>query len=138
MRSLGAHEDSVEFLSKLNLKVKKSDDNEMEYMFDAAANETAGLTDWVCLGTLYSGGVVNLDATLNVPVELDSEFQNSIGYLDWEFMVEEYPVEPDDPKAPQTGDTIDYGLWVSISVATAGMILVFILLKKKEKKQKSN
>ncbi|MEE1023618.1 MAG: hypothetical protein U0L48_01005, partial [Acutalibacteraceae bacterium] len=47
IRSLGAHEDSVEFLSQLGLKVAKSSDNEMAYMFDAAANETAQLTDWV-------------------------------------------------------------------------------------------
>ena len=68
IRSLGAHEDSVEFLSQLGLKVSKSEENKMAYMFDAAANETAQLTDWVCLGTLYSGGEVNLDVTLNVPV----------------------------------------------------------------------
>ena len=60
MRSLGAHADSAEFLSKLNLLVEKSADNEMAYMFDAAANETAQLTDWVYLGTLYSGGKVDL------------------------------------------------------------------------------
>ena len=87
IRSLGAHEDSVEFLSQLGLKVQKSEDNEMAYMFDAAANETAQLTDWVYLGTLYSGGEVNLDVILDVPVELDNEFQNKICYLDWEFMI---------------------------------------------------
>ena len=64
LRSLGAQPDSVEFLSQLGLKVKLSDDNEMGYMFDAAANETAQLTDWVCLGTLYSGGEVNLDVMM--------------------------------------------------------------------------
>lgn len=67
MRSLGAQPDSVEFLSQLRLQVKLSDDNEMGYMFDAAANETAQLTDWVCLGTLYSGGEVDLDVILTVP-----------------------------------------------------------------------
>ena len=42
IRSLGAHEDSVEFLSQLKLTVATSAENEMAYMFDAAANETAG------------------------------------------------------------------------------------------------
>ena len=68
IRSLGAHENSAEFLSQLSLKVQKSEDNEMAYMFDAVANETAQLTDWVCLGTLYSGGEVNLDVILDVPL----------------------------------------------------------------------
>ncbi|MBQ7852832.1 MAG: hypothetical protein IJ342_08190 [Muribaculaceae bacterium] len=56
VRSHGAHEDSVDFLSKLHLTVAKSENNEMAYMFDAAADQTGGMTDWVYLGTLYSGG----------------------------------------------------------------------------------
>ena len=47
IRSLGAHEDSVDFLSKLGLKVAKSEENKMAYMFDAAASEPAQLADWV-------------------------------------------------------------------------------------------
>ena len=45
MRSLGAHEDSEEFLSQLGLRVEKSAANEMAYMFDAAANETTQQSD---------------------------------------------------------------------------------------------
>lgn len=132
MRSLGAHEDSVEFLSQLGLKVQKSSDNEMAYMFDAAANETAQLTDWVCLGTLYSGGEVNLDVTLSVPVELDNMFQNKIGYLDWEFMIEEFPVEPDDPKPPQTGDNSNLGLWFALMLCSGAMLIILFVWRKKE------
>ena len=58
IRSLGAHEDSAEFLSQLGLKVQKSEDNEMAYMFDSAANETAQLADWVCLGKMIVNGYV--------------------------------------------------------------------------------
>ena len=133
MRSLGAHEDSVEFLSQLGLKVKKSSDNDMAYMFDAAANETAQLTDWVCLGTLYSGGEVNLDVTLNVPVELPNEYQNKIGYLDWEFMIEEFPVEPDDPKPPQTGDNSHMGLWFALMLCSGAMLIILLVWRKKDK-----
>lgn len=131
MRSLGAQEDSKEFLSKLALRVNQSEENEMAYMFDAAASETAQLTDWVCLGTLYSGGVVNLDVTLDVPVELDNQFQNRIGFLDWEFMIEEFPAEPDDPKPPQTGDTAMLGLWIGGAVLSASAIIVLLIMKKK-------
>lgn len=138
IRSLGAHEDSLEFLSQLGLKVAKSEDNEMAYMFDAAANETAQLTDWVYLGTLYSGGEVNLDVTLNVPVELPNEYQNKIGYLDWEFMIEEFPVEPDDPKPPQTGDNSNMGLWLALMLCSGAMLIILLFWRKKDKENEEN
>ncbi len=138
IRSLGAHEDSVDFLSQLGLKVKKSADNEMAYMFNAAANETAQLTDWVCLGTLYSGGEVNLDVTLNVPVELTNEYQNKIDYLEWEFMVEEFPIEPDDPKPPQTGDNSNMGLWFALMISSLAMLIILLLWHKKDKEKVEN
>ena len=139
IRSLGAHEDSVEFLSQLGLKVKASNDNEMAYMFDAAAHETAGLTDWVCLGTLYSGGEVNLDVTLTVPVELDNTFQSQIGYLDWEFRVEEFPVEEGDPTPPETGEDFSAALWVAVPILSLGLILfLFFWRKKDDEKEPQN
>ena len=138
MRSLGAHEDSVEFLSQLGLKVSKSEENKMAYMFDAAANETAQLTDWVCLGTLYSGGEVNLDVTLNVPTSLDNEFQNKIGYLDWEFMIEEFPIEEGDPKPPQTGDNSNMGLWFTIMICSLIMMIILLVWRKKDKEDEES
>lgn len=138
MRSLGAHEDSVEFLSQLGLKVSKSEENKMAYMFDAAANETAQLTDWVCLGTLYSGGEVNLDVTLNVPTSLDNEFQSKIGYLDWEFMIEEFPVEEGDPKPPQTGDNSNMGLWFTIMICSLIMMIILLVWRKKDKEDEES
>ena len=138
IRSLGAHEDSVEFLSQLGLKVAKSEENKMAYMFDAAANETAQLTDWVCLGTLYSGGEVNLDVTLNVPTSLDNEFQNKIGYLDWEFMIEEFPIEEGDPKPPQTGDNSNMGLWFTIMICSLIMMIILLVWRKKDKEDEES
>lgn len=137
LRSLGAQPDSVEFLSQLGLKVKLSDDNEMGYMFDAAANETAQLTDWVCLGTLYSGGEVNLDVILTVPVELDNEFQNRVGWLDWEFKVEEYMISPDDPEPPGTGDDTKLELWVVMMAGSLVLLLfiLFLLWRKRDKEE---
>lgn len=138
IRSLGANEESAEFLSQLGLKVAKSANNKMAYMFDAAANETDGLTNWVCLGTLYSGGEVNLDVTLNVPVELDNEFQNKIGYLNWEFMVEELPIGPDDPTPPQTGDESQLGLWFALMLGSLVMIIILLFWRKKDKENEEN
>ena len=133
LRSLGANEDSEEFLSQLRLRVQKSSENEMAYMFDAAASEKAQLTDWVCLGTLYSGGEVNLNVILDVPVELGNEFQNKIGYLDWEFMIEEFPIESDDPKPPQTGDDGKIGIWISLAIISLVILIVLIFGRKRKK-----
>ena len=135
MRSLGAHEDSKEFLSQLHLRVEKSENNTMAYMFDAAASETAQLTDWVLLGTLYSGGEVNLNVILDVPVELDNMFQQKIGYLDWEFMIEEYPIEPTDPQPPYTGDDFQIWIWVGLMAVSLTAIVILILLGKRRKKE---
>ena len=131
LRSLGAHEDSEEFLSKLKLKVSLSDVNEMGYMFDANADETDGLSDWVLLGTLYAGGEVNLDVTLEVPVELESEYMNEIGYLDWEFMAEELPVEKDDPVPPLTSDDSNLMLYGGMAAVSALVMILLVLFKKR-------
>ena len=136
MRSLGAHEDSVEFLSQLRLRVEKSEDNTMAYMFDADANETAQLTDWVCLGTLYSGGEVNLDVILDVPVELDNAYQQQIGYLDWEFMIEEYEIEPTDPEPPKTGDGFQIWIWLGLMIMSLCALIILVLARKQGDKKK--
>ena len=134
MRALGAHGNSVEFLSQLRLLVTADYGDEMAYMFDAAATETAQLTDWVCLGTLYSGGQVDLNVTLDVPVELDNSFQNLVGYLDWEFMIEEFPIEPTDPTPPQTGDDFPIVLWGCVLVGSALAIVILLLVWRRKKK----
>lgn len=139
MRSLGAQEGSEEFLSQLDLKVSKSEDNKMAYMFDAKADETATLSDWVLLGTLYSGGEVNLNVTLSIPTELDNTYANKIGYLDWEFKVEEFPIEETDPKPPQTSDSSNLTVWYIIFAISASVMFFFIivLLRKKQRGEQS-
>ena len=138
IRSLGALEGSEEFLSQLNMKVVRSENNTMAYMFDAAADQTAGMTDWVYLGTLYSGGEVNLDVTLDVPTTLGNEFKNQVGYLKWEFMVEELPVEPDDPEPPPTGDESGVVIYASIAVVAIVLMLVLIIVIKRRKDNEEN
>lgn len=131
MRSLGAHPDSVEFLSQLGLRVEKGEDT---VMFDAAAHETAQLSEWTYLGTLYSGGEVELNVILDVPVTLDNKFQELVGYLDWQFMVEQLPVEPDDPEPPKTGDDSPIFLYGSV-MAASGIGLLLLLIPRRKKKE---
>ena len=129
VRSLGAQEGSEDFLSKLHLTVAKSEENEMAYMFDAAADQTAGMTDWVFLGTLYSGGEVNLVLNLEIPIELGDDFQDAIGYIDWEFKAEELPIEPDDPVKPgDSSNIIIYGI-----IALLSLFALFFFLTKRRK-----
>ena len=134
MRSLGAHEGSEEFLSQLRLRVGIDETDEMAYMFDAPADQSAQLTDWVYLGTLYSGGEIDLLVTLDVPVTLDNDFKNLTGYLDWQFKVEEYPAEPDDPQPPDTGDEEGIILWGSVfGISLVALAVLFVLIKRKNK-----
>lgn len=134
IRALGAHEDSKDFLSKLNLRVAKSTDNTMEYMFDAAASLPGQLDEWTELGTLYSGGVVNLDVYLDVPTTLDNTYAKDEGFLDWEFKVEEYPTEAGDPKPPQTGDAFNIKVWLIILLGSAAVMFILLLWRKKHSK----
>ena len=130
MRSLGAQEGSEGFLSQMNLTVKQDGDSEL---FAAPADQTDGLSDWVCLGTFYSGAEIDLDVVLDVPVTLDNEFQDAVGKLDWEFKVEELPIEPDDPKPPQTGDTTNIWLYVGVCLASACLVVFLIVVVKKRR-----
>ncbi len=129
VRSLGAQNDSADFLSNLHLTVAKAEENEMAYMFDAAADQTAGMTDWVLLGTLYAGGEVNLVLNLEIPIELGDDFQDAIGYIDWEFKAEELPIEPDDPVKPgDSSNIVIYGI-----IALLSLFALFFFLTKRRK-----
>lgn len=133
IRSLGAQPGSEEFLSKLHLTVAKDESGEMPYMFDAAADQTAGMTDWVLLGTLYSGGKVDLTVTLEVPLDLGNDFQNTIGALDWQFKAEELPVDPNDPKPPYTGDSSQMPLYIGVMAVSVAVLLLLLFLARRKK-----
>ena len=131
MRSLGADQQSQEFLSQLSLTVVQDGKTNL---FDAPASETAQLTDWVYLGTLYSGGKIDLDVTVSVPITLGNDFQDAVGKLTWEFMVEELPVETTDPRP--TGDNSNiYVAMTVMAVSAAALTVVLALKKKKEQEQ---
>ena len=131
MRALGAHEGSEEFLSQLHLTVVKKTDT---MLFDAPADQAAQLSDWVYLGTLYSGGECELLVKLDVPVTLDTQFKNYIGFLDWEFAVEELPIESTDP-IPPTGDNSMIFLWSGLMVMSFALLMVLLLSAKKKKNE---
>ena len=124
MRALGAQENTDEFLKQMTLTVKKNAD---ATLFEAPANETAQLTDWVLLGTLSAGGQANLDVTLNVPIEMGNEFANQIGYLDWQFKVEEIP------ETPKTGDDSNLLLYGTMALVSLVLLVAVVMVYKRKK-----
>ena len=134
MRSLGAQENTDDFLSQMNLKVAPAGKAEL---FDAPADETAQLTDWVYMGTVYSGGEIALNVSLEVPITMGNDYQNEIGYIDWEFKVEELPIEPSDPEPPKTGDTSNIFLYSGLMIFSLVALMIFLFLGKRRKQEES-
>ncbi len=131
MRSQGAQEGSADLLQQMHLTVQQAGDS---LLFAAPASETAQLTDWVYLGMVYSGGEITLDVTLEVPVTMGNAYQNAIGLIDWQFKVEEFPVESGDPEPPKTGDSSNVLLYTGL-LAVSFTALVILLLFAKRRRQ---
>ena len=132
MRALGAQEGSEKFLNQMNLTVSGNKE-----LFNAPADQTAQLTDWVYLGEFSSGAAATMDVTLNVPITMDNDFQAGIGYLDWQFKAEEIPVPTPTPApTPETGDTMNMGLWIGVAAVCALGVVFVVVAKNRKNREK--
>ena len=129
MRALGAHEDSKDFLSKLNLYVEKVTDTPL---FEAPADQTAQLTEWRQIGVLAPNGEAELMIGLQVPTSLDNNYKKLVGYLDWEFMVEEI-----DDGSTQTGDASKQWLWIAGVGTSVALIVIILIVRKRRETEKT-
>lgn len=121
-----------EFLQYVNLKVVKVKGDKT--LFDAPADQTADLSDWVLLGSLRKGGEIDLEVTLEIPADIggpevdDNQFQDSAAAVTWAFKIEEIP----DPPVPDTGDNTGAVMYAAMfGVAAMALIMIVILKKKK-------
>ena len=134
MRSLGAQEGTEKFLSQMHLKVVDGDDIEV-------FNDTVDrASEWVHIGTYDSDNASDvLYLTLEVPITMGNEFQENIGYVDWQFKAEEIWEEetpdgetpPGDststPAAgisPDTGDNMHFGQYIVLMLVCSVVLLV--------------
>lgn len=134
LRADPVSEQDFDFLNQLKLTVTASNSE----IFEATAGVQDGLAPTekhpygVVLGTFKHGGNVNLEATIEVPIELDNQYMGRKGIVPWTFTIEQ--VEVDD--TPQTGD--DFSLWVWIAVAAVLVMGIVVLLIKQRKKRTEN
>lgn len=87
-------EKMTKFLNQMTLIVE----NNGKEIFSGPAGELDGLKNPVLLGTFDHGDAATLIVKLTVPNELDNDFADRIGEIDWQFSVEKlnYSHETDD------------------------------------------
>lgn len=126
LKSLGAKDDSKDFLEKLSLSVKEVGGKELA---NGTAAEASDLSKFVSLGKFPSGSTTDLEVTLKVPSDLSDKYANAIGKLLWQFKVEEKPV-----KVPvKTGDTSNLYFYIAVFAAAAVTFTLLIVLKRKKR-----
>ena len=73
-----------DFLAQMTMRIY----NGNELIYEASPNETDGLTNFVRLGKLNKGESMKLRVELDVPVEMDNEYADRVGEVDWVFLAE--------------------------------------------------
>ena len=138
LRSQGVRAGSADFLHQLHLTVTDPNGN---VIFDAQADETAQLTEWLNLGKVHNGETFDLQLRMDVPTSMGNEYQSQIGYVVWEFWLLETPVtKPVEPEVPKTGDDSNillYGTAFAASGAALTLLLILFFRRGKEDEEEA-
>ncbi len=130
----------IEFLSQLKLKVSKANGS-------VVAETPLDTTGWVHLGTFKQYENTELKLELTVPAEFEvtrpegmsdddynalydevqNSFQNTAGYIEWEFKADVF-----ETKSVDTGDTSNTMLYFAVMAACAVMLIFLVFLKKRK------
>lgn len=125
---------AVDFLKQVKLTVSQSGGKKV---FDAAASEKAGLTDWVLLGTLNPGSSTALNLTLNAPIEMGNEYQDKEGTVEWQFKAEEFESGKKAKKTKKskakTGDEMPMGMAIGLLAGALAIMAIAARLGKRRK-----
>ena len=120
-----------DFLNQLKLTVTANGSE----IFDATAGVQDGLAPTeenpfgVLLGTFRKKGTVELTATLEVPIELDSNYMAQTGIVPWTFTAEEVVL----PDTPDTGDDFSLWMWVAVAAVLAAGVVVLVMKQRRQR-----
>ena len=91
------------FLQQLSMTVKQGD----KTLFDASPDKLDGLAENVLLGQFAPNQHTDLMVTLKVPLELNNDYANLTGVVDWVFTVEEVIYSGGDSEAMDLPYTVE-------------------------------
>lgn len=115
-----------DFLSQLSMEVKQGD----KTIYSGSPDELGGFQKNVYLGQYRKNQGTTLTISLNVPIELDNDYAQRAGEVDWVFKVECYD---ESGKLIQTGQMnwpIPVLMTVGVLVMAAG---IFLMTKKRKR-----
>ena len=114
------------FLDNFTLVIRKGDTE----LWSGSANIGGPEEDnWIELLELRRGESATLNVEIYADIEMNNDFKNHVGEVDWKFRAVEIPYEPTEPR---TGDASQIWLYAAICLVSAAAIVGILVIKKKK------
>ena len=94
----------IQFLNQMPLVVTAGEGENEVVLFNIPEGQLGTFAGKAELGVLRAGYGAELHVKLELPIEVDNEFANAIGEVDFKFTVEEKSADIDDPDTPDKPD----------------------------------